>query len=201
MLGLPKSTEVSKLLPKKAIYAQFKMNTAAKEKIDLDISRINIVNEVSPSRVSIEEGKEVKTFFVLNIHLKRKDYEEKSIITISNLIPQNMVMILQYEDEARLAIYHSKLMQTEWKPIDEFKLELNGLNLDKVWENIIIRIGDLDIKQGRTLDEQIEIEEKKYKLKKEIEKHEKLARKECQPKKKFEYVKKINELKTEMEKL
>ena len=201
MLGLPKSTEVSKLLPKKAIYAQFKMNTAAKEKIDLDISRINIVNEVSPSRVSIEEGKVVKTFFALNIHLKRKDYEEKSIITISNLIPQNMVMILQYEDEARLAIYHSKLMQTEWKPIDEFKLELNGLNLDKVWENIIIQIGDLEVKRGRTLDEQIEIEEKKSKLKKEIEKYEKLARKECQPKKKFEYVKKINELKTEMEKL
>lgn len=201
MLGLPKSTEVSKLLPKKAIYAQFKMNTAAKEKIDLDISRINIVNEVSPSRVSIEEGKVVKTFFALNIHLKRKDYEDKSIITISNLIPQNMVMILQYEDEARLAVYHSKLMQTEWKPIDEFKLELNGLNLDKVWENIIIQIGDLEVKRGRTLDEQIEIEEKKSKLKKEIEKYEKLARKECQPKKKFEYVKKINELKTEMEKL
>ena len=42
MLGLPKSTEMSKQLPKKAVYAKFQMNTAAKEKIDADISRITI---------------------------------------------------------------------------------------------------------------------------------------------------------------
>ncbi len=43
MLGLPKSTEMSKQLPKKAVYAKFQMNTAAKDKIDADISRITIV--------------------------------------------------------------------------------------------------------------------------------------------------------------
>lgn len=32
MLGLPKSTEMSKQLPKKAVYAKFHLNTAAKEK-------------------------------------------------------------------------------------------------------------------------------------------------------------------------
>ena len=45
MLGLPKATELNKQLPKKAIYAKFKMNTTEKEKIDKDISRITIVNE------------------------------------------------------------------------------------------------------------------------------------------------------------
>ena len=34
LLGLPKSTEMSKQLPKKAIYAKFQMNTSAKEKVD-----------------------------------------------------------------------------------------------------------------------------------------------------------------------
>ena len=53
MLGLPKATELSKQLPKKAIYTKFKMNTAEKEKIDKDISRITIVNEVSPDRKSV----------------------------------------------------------------------------------------------------------------------------------------------------
>ena len=37
MLGLPKTTEMSKQLPKKAIYTKFQMNTAAKEKIDADL--------------------------------------------------------------------------------------------------------------------------------------------------------------------
>ena len=50
MLGLPKATELSKQLPKNAIYAKFQMNTAEKAKID-DISRITIVNEVSAEKV------------------------------------------------------------------------------------------------------------------------------------------------------
>ena len=53
MLGLPKSTEMSKQLPKKAVYAKFQMNTAAKEKIDADISRITIVNEITPAKINI----------------------------------------------------------------------------------------------------------------------------------------------------
>lgn len=43
MLGLPKSTEMSKQLPKKAIYTKFQRTPAAKDKIDADISRITIV--------------------------------------------------------------------------------------------------------------------------------------------------------------
>lgn len=59
MLGLPKATEMSKQLPKKAIYAKFQMNTSAKEKIDADISRITIVNEITPNKVNIPAGDEV----------------------------------------------------------------------------------------------------------------------------------------------
>ena len=41
MLGLPKTTEMSKQLPKKAIYTKFQMNTAAKEKIENYFHTIN----------------------------------------------------------------------------------------------------------------------------------------------------------------
>ena len=64
MLGLPKTTEMSKQLPKKAIYTKFQMNTAAKEKIDADISRITIVNEIAPNKVNIPSGEDVKSFFL-----------------------------------------------------------------------------------------------------------------------------------------
>lgn len=48
-----------------------------------------------------------------------------------------------------------------------------------------------------TLDENIVLHEKQAKLKKEIAKLEKQARAEKQPKKKFEFVQKINKLKGE----
>ena len=195
MLGLPKATELNKQLPKNAIYAKFQMNTAERAKIDADISRITIVNEVSPAKINIAEGEQVKSFFVLQVALKRKDFEDKTIITISKLIPQNMLLILECDGEAKLATYHTKLMQTEWKPKENLSIELKGLNMDAVWENIIVQIGGITIAQGNTLDEQIAVDEQKTKLQKEILRLEKLAKAEKQPKKKFELVQKINKLK------
>lgn len=199
MFGLPKSTEMSKQLPKKAIYAKFQMNTAAKEKIDADISKITIVNEITPDKVNILAGEEVKSFFVLLVSLKKKDYDEKNIATLSKLIPQNILFILKCGGESKLAIYHTKVMQTEWKQSDEQQIELKGLNLDTVWENVVIAVGGVSLEEGNTLDEQIEINERMQKLEKEIAKLEKQARAEKQPKKKFELVQQIKQLKNKLE--
>ena len=73
MLGLPKSTELAKQLPKKAIYAKFMMNNAQKERFDSDISKIVIVNEVSPQTTIIPKGETVGAFYVLLISLKTRD--------------------------------------------------------------------------------------------------------------------------------
>lgn len=199
MLGLPKSTELSKQLPKNAIYAKFKMNKAEKTKIDADISRITIVNEVTAEKINVADGESVKSFFVLLIALKRKNFEAKTIITISKLIPQNMLLILEYGGEAKLAIYRTKLIQTEWQPKEDLSVELQGLNMDAVWENMIVQIGRITIAEGNTLNEQIAADVQKAKLQKEISRLEKLAWAEKQPKKKFELAQQINKLKSRLE--
>lgn len=199
MLGLPKATELNKQLPKSAIYAKFQMNAAAKERIDRDISRIYIVNEVTAAKLHLQNGETVTSFFVVLVLLKRKDFDEKSIITLSKLIPQNMVMLLEYAGEAKLAVWRGKLLQTAWLPKDKLRLELKGLDLDAVWENIIVQIGGLTVEPGRTLDEQISIDEQRAKLQKEIDRLEKLARAEKQPKKRFELHQRILNYKKQME--
>ena len=201
MLGLPKSTEMNKQLPKKAIYTKFQMNTTTKERIDADISRITIVNEITPSKVNIASGDEVKNFFVLLVSLKRKEFDEKIISLLSKLIPQHVLFVLEYEGDCKLAIYHTKILQTKWKPIEEQKVELVGLNLDKVWENLVIAVGAIDIENNNSLDEQIIINEKRQKLEKEIARIEKQARAEKQPKKKFELAGKVKSLKRELDML
>lgn len=201
MLGLPKSTEMRKRLPKKTVYAKFQMNTATKEKIDADISRITIANEITPSKINISAGEKVSSFFVLSVTLKRKDFDEKNIITLSKLIPQKILFVLEYENESKLAIFHTKLMQTDWKPTEQYSIELRGLSLDTVWKNIVIDVGGLSMEQDNTLDEQIEVNEKRQKLEKEIAKLEKQAWAEKQPKKKFELVSKVRNLKKELDML
>lgn len=198
MLGLPKATELNKQLPKNAIYAKFQMNTAERTKIDADISRITIVNEVSPAKMNIADGERVKAFFVLLVALKRKDFEDKTIITISKLIPQNMLLVLECAGEVKLAIYHTKLMQTNWKRKEDLSIELKGLNMDTVWENIIVQIGGITVEQGNTLDEQIAVDEQRMKIQKEIDRLTKLAKNDKQPKKKFELAQKIRILQSQL---
>ena len=195
MLGLPKTTELNKLLPKKAIYAKFQMNTAQKERFDGEISRISIVGELSPATTGLAAGTAVRSIFVLLVALKHLDFQANTIAQISKLIDQNMLLILEHEGRRKLAIYHTKLIQTDWMPADDCTVTLKGLDLDAVWENLIVQVGGITIQQGNTLDQQIVADEKRAKLEKEIARLEKLARAEKQPKKKFEIVQKIQKLK------
>ena len=194
MLGLPKSTELLRQLPKKAIYEKFNMNTAAKEKFDADISRINIVAEISPNTVSIENGETVSAIYVLQVILKQKEFDSRTISQISKLIDQNMLLVLDCDGERKLAIHHTKLIHSDWKLSDDCSVCLTGLNLDTVWENLITQVGGIEIEQGHSLDEQIAADEQKAKLEKEIARLEKQARNEKQPKKKFELVQEIKKL-------
>lgn len=201
MLGLPKSTEIKKIIPKNALFAKFNMNTAAKEKFDTDIRRITLVGEVSKNTVAISQGETVSSFFVLLVSLKQEKYDEKNIILLSKLIDQNMLLVLEYENKAKLAIYHTKLMTSEWKPIEEYNLILSGLDLDAVWQNIVVQIGQVEIEQGKTLDEQIATDELRNKLINEIDKLDKKARTEKQPKKKFELAAQVKKLKKQLDEL
>ena len=196
MLGLPKTTEISKQLPKKAIYAKFNMNTAAKDKFDADISRITIVNEISPATTNIAAGEEVSAFYVLRVTLKTESYDNKTVSMLPKLIEQKMIFVLEYETKSKLAVFRSgQLIQSDWKNTDECSVLLNGLNLDTVWENLVVQIGGITVEKGNSVDEQIELNKKREQIEKEIARLEKQARKETQPKKKFELVQKIQKLK------
>ena len=198
MLGLPKATELNKKLPKTAVYAKFQMDAAEKAKIDADISRITIVNEVSASKVNIAPGEKVQAFFVLQVVLKRREFNERTLVVLSKLIPQNMVLLLKYDGQAKLAVYHTKLLQTPWKDPDSLSLAVEGLTMDAVWENVIVQIGGIQVQEGNTLDQQIAQDKQKAKLEKEIARLQKQLWAEKQPKKKFELLQKVSILKKQL---
>ena len=199
MYGLPQTTDVRKQLPKKAIYAKFELKPAQRDGFDADVSRIDIVAVVSSTTVpAFASGENIKEFYVLDVQLKKKDYDEKNIAMLSKLIPQNILFALQYEDETQLAIYHTKLIKSDWKSTTDTDIRLSGLNLDTVWENIIKDIGEIHVQEGKTLTEQIQEDERVVKLKKQIEELERKCRTEKQPRKRFELYERIKKLKREL---
>lgn len=198
MYGLPQSTIVKKQLPKKAIFAKFDLKPSQREGFDADIARIDIVAVVNPTTVpAVGKGAEVEEFGVLTVQLKRMCYDNKNIAMLTKLLPQKMVFALHYEEEVQFAIYHTKLITSNWQLLtyNSSFLTVHGLDLDVVWENIVKNIGSIEVEDGNTLKEQIREDDERAKILKQIEQLEKKCRAEKQPRKKLELYSKIQSLK------
>ena len=199
MFGLPISTECKQQLPKKAVYAKFGLTPSQRESFDADVARMDIVAVISPMSVpALKSGEEVKEFYVLAIQMKRKEYDVKNIILLTRLIPQKMVFALQYGNETQFAIFHTKLITSVWQQTDEATLQLSGINLDTIWENIVKDIGQIEVADGNTLAEQITTDDRQAKLHAEIETFKRKMAKEKQPRRKREYFEQIKKLKEQI---
>lgn len=199
MFGLPISTERKKQLPKKAIYAKFDLKPSQRESFDADIARIDIVAIVSAATVpALSEGTEIKEFYILAVQMKRKEYDSKNIALLTKLIPQKMVLGLQFEEQTQFAIYHTKLISSAWQPTEDAALPLSGLNLDTVWENIVKSIGQIDVEEGNTLAEQIASNDQRAKVLAQIVTLEHKMANEKQPRRKREYFEQIKKLKSQI---
>lgn len=195
MLGLPKSTEILKQLPKKAIYQKFMLKSAQRDHFDADISKLVLVNAISPNTLPVlKKGEYVDSIYVLDVLLKKKEYDEKNILLLNRLIPQKILYVLHINDEIKLSIFHAKMISSDWMKASSECLTLNGTTTDKVWENIVKHVGSIEVEEGKTLTEQIDFDEAHSRLKKQVEELEAKTRSEKQPRKKLEMYEELLEL-------
>ncbi|MDE7412961.1 MAG: DUF4391 domain-containing protein [Muribaculaceae bacterium] len=196
MLGLPQSTEVKRPLPKAQIFKRFDWTPSQRERFDAEVSRLDFVNWISPRTVpAIAAGNEVNEIFVVEVSLKSRDFDTKVIQLLTKHIPQRIVYLLRYEDEAMVAVYHAKLFIAPWRAVEDMVLPLSGLNLDAVWENIVSSIGQFSIEQDKSLSEQIKIDEERSKLERQIAALERQMNATKQPRRKRELFVELQKLK------
>lgn len=203
MFALSNTTEIKKAISKKLIYEKFKnkLTPNQKSKFDAEISKITLINEISERSIQIPKTDAVASIFVIKVELKTKDYSESSIVLISKLIEQKLLIALKYEDQYQLCINETKLFKNQWSDEEDINLVISGTNLEEVWENLVAQVGDIDIQDGNTLQEQIEIDDEKQKLEKLIQSTEKKAQREPQSKKKLQYYQQIREYEKQLEKM
>lgn len=211
MLGFPESTEVKQFIPKTAIYRKFGLERSRQAAFDKDIAKITIVNEISANTLKIADSGG-NAFFVLEVALKKKNYDKTNIEKLIKLIDQNLLLVLTFENQARLALFWTILHESEWKPADKIKLELKGLDFAAMWENVVREIvSEQFLDESRraemapesqnfwnnklSLDENIKQKIEREKILKQIEKLAEKMKKEKQPNKKFELFEKIRALK------
>ena len=199
MYNLPPQCAINKPLFKKAVYEKFNLKAAERDRFDADISRMVLVARVSSATVpALTKGKEIEGFYVLQVALKRKDYDSKNILMLQKLIPQKLIFALQFEEQTQFCIFHNRLQQSVWMPTDEATITLQGLTLDDVWNNIVATIGGLDAQAEESIEEQIIQREQLEKLLRQIESLEKQCRTEKQTRKKYELHQQIIKLKEKL---
>lgn len=199
MYQLSPSTVISKPLYKKALFEKFTIKTAERDRFDADVSRMALVARVSPSTIpALKAGNEVDGFYVLQVALKRKDYDEKNILLLHKLIPQNLVFALEYEGWTQFAIFHTRLQKSEWKHTADATIPLQGLTLDDVWNNIVATVGHLDAAAEESLEQQIVNREQQEKLVARIALLERQCRVEKQQRRKYELHQEIQKLKLDI---
>ena len=199
MYSLPANTLINQPLYKKTVFEKFNLKTAERERFDADISKMALVARVSSATVpALTKGKEIEGFYVLQVAMKRKDYDSKNILMLQKLIPQKLIFALQFEEQTQFCIFHTRLQQSAWMPTDEATITLQGLSLDDVWNNIVATIGGLDAMAEASIEEQIIQREQREKLLRQIEALEKRARTEKQTRKKYELHQEIMKLKKEL---
>lgn len=214
MLGFPQTTEFNKRIPKQKFYENIDVSPALKRVFVEQIKLIHWRNKLAESTLNIAPGRAVTEIEVIEIKLTQPQLDEAVLRQIDKEIPYHILFVLSYgnkvqawtgykeaAESGKKVFKVNKYYHTEWMLEDELILDIEGLNMDAVWDNFIIQVGGVELEQGNDLAEQIELDDRKVQLAKDIEKLEKQARNEKQPNKKFQLASQVKALKKQLAEL
>lgn len=208
MLGLPSTTELHRRIPKQTIYDKCKPSPVLKKAFSAQIASIHWRNKIAPEVLNLAAGKEVRELEVFELRLNDGQMDEAVLRLIDRAIPYHILFVLVWEDRMRLALAYKETLDaksagvrveryyyTDWMPVGEVALRLEGLSMDAVYENLVRRIaGDALDGQSASLKESVAEQGRRERVEKQIATLEAKIRREKQPKRKFELVQQLRGL-------
>lgn len=213
MLGLPKSTEYGRRIPKLKFYENIAVTPALKRAFTEQVEAIYWRNKIAPQTVNIAEGADVKEIEVFEIKLRAPTLDENVLRQIDGAIPYHILFILTFDGRAQACIGYketrasgnpskvSRYYYTGWMDEDALRFDIDGLDMDAVYEGLVRRIagGALSAREGESLKDSVERGERKRQLEKQIAALESKMRKENQLNRRMEINADLKKLKKIME--
>lgn len=215
MLGLPKSTEFNKRIPKQKFYDKLSVTPALKRVFIDQIKVIYWRNKVAATTMNLAAGETVTEVEVFEVKLVAPQLDTSVLRQIDKEIPYHIIFLLEYDGKYQAwtayketaisgnnAFKVGTYYHTEWLPESGLPLKVDGLNIDKVYENFVRQIaGDaLQAKNNESLKESVEQDEKRQKLEKQIAALQAKVKKEKQLNKQVQLNTELKQLKKELEK-
>ena len=214
MLGLPKTTEFNKRIPKQKFYENLSVTPATKKAFTEQIKIIYWRNKLAATTLNLAPGEQVTEIEVLEVRLNAPDLDENVLRLIDREIPYHILFLLEYDGKYQAAVGYKeaagsgkaafkvdRYYRTDWLVEEELPLHLEGLTIDAVYENLIRQIAGDSLSGGEdtTLRESVEQQKLREQLEKQIATLEAKMKKEKQFNRKMELKAEIKRLRSGLE--
>ena len=215
MIGLPKTTEFNKRIPKQKFYENINKLPGLKKIFVEQVKNIYWKNKIAFSTTNLAAGTYVTELEVFEVRLNTPVLDDNLLRQIDKEIPYHILFLLEYQGKYQAWIGYKEAAaygnnafkvngyyHTEWLLEDELSLRLEGLNIDAVYENFVRQIAGDKLKTeaaGESLKESIIRDEQKRVLQKQIANLQGKIRKEKQLNKQMQINSEIKKLKKELE--
>ena len=216
MLGLPKSTEFNRRIPKQKFYENLTVSPALKR---IFVEQIRVIwwrNKIAPATMNLAAGETVTEIEVFEVCLSAPQLDASVLRQIDKEIPYHILFLLEYEGKYQAwtaykeaagsgtnAFRVGSYYHTDWMKEAALPLKLDGLNTDKVYENFVRQIAGetLTSGTGETLKESVERDTRRQELQKQIAALQVKVRRERQLNKQVQLNAELKRLKKELEEL
>lgn len=216
MIGLPKTTEFNKRIPKQKFYENMDISPALKKIFVEQVRIIYWKNKIAASTTNLAAGTDVTELEVFEVRLSSPVLDDSLLRQIDKEIPYHILFLLEYQGKYQACIGYKEAAasgnkafkvngyyHTEWLAEDELPLKLEGLNVDAVYENYVRQIAGDKLKTeaaGESLKESVALDEQKQALQKQIATLQTKIRKEKQLNKQMQMNTELKKLRKELEK-
>lgn len=217
MIGLPKTTEFNKRIPKQKFYENMNISPALKKIFVEQIKVIYWRNKIASSTMNLAAGINVTELEVFEVRLNSPILDESLLRQIDKEIPYHILFLLEYQGKYQAWIGYKEAItssnkafkvnryyHTEWLAEEELPLKLEGLNIDAVYENYVRQIAGEKLKtevSGESLKESVARDEQKQALQKQITILQAKIRKEKQLNKQMQMNTELKKIRKELENL
>ena len=215
MIGLPKTTEFNKRIPKQKFYENMDISPALKKIFVEQVKIIYWKNKIAASTTNLAARTDVTELEVFEIRLSSPVLDDSLLGQIDKEIPYHILFLLEYQGKYQAWIGYKDAAasgnkafkvngyyHTEWLAEDELSLKLEGLNVDAVYENFVRQIAGDKLKTetaGESLKESVARDEQKQALQKQIATLQAKIRKEKQLNKQMQMNIELKKFKKELE--
>ncbi len=216
MIGLPKNTEFNKRIPKQKFYENLTISSELKRVFIEQIKTIYWKNKIATTTMNLAAGNTVTEIEVFEVKLAEPKLDESVLRQIDKEIPYHIIFLLEcdgkyqawtaYKEAAASGNNAFKVgtyYHTDWLAESELPLKIDGLSIDKVYENFVRQIaGDvLQAEKQESLKDSVDRDNRRQELQKQIAALQLKVRKEKQLNKQMWLNTELKKLKKELEDL